>query len=369
MRDDFTQETKNLLGNRVGWRCSRPSCGQPTRGPADNELKYNNIGVAAHICAASKGGPRYDINMTSEERKSYNNGIWLCQSCSKLIDSDVDRFTVEEIRQWKRDAEQIAQAALEGRCGFDDEYPHTLIIKSFMVKGEDAKSEQNILFDLTDYFEGRFLKDEYVWSEIVEKIKRGISNNLKKENHYVVKLITHYPIAFIAGRIMNPKSAIKTVPSQNTINGNETWDIQGSENKEYEKLNITKERINEANIDSAMVISITRNIKSAAREYIFEKQLPIGEIYYLWFENPAIDSIKDGPHAWRVAKQIDLCIGERNTNSKKGILHIFFSGPVSIMFHLGKMSLSYGKGYIYDYDMEKTGAYYPALSFTEGDWI
>ena len=30
----------------------------------------------------------YDESMTTEERKSFDNGIWLCQSCSKLIDTD-----------------------------------------------------------------------------------------------------------------------------------------------------------------------------------------------------------------------------------------------------------------------------------------
>lgn len=102
MRDDFTQYTKNLLKNRVGCNCSNPDCGRSTVGAADDESKFVNIGVAAHICAASEGGPRYDVNMTQEERKSYNNGIWLCQWCAKLIDSDIDRYSVEVLRQWKK---------------------------------------------------------------------------------------------------------------------------------------------------------------------------------------------------------------------------------------------------------------------------
>lgn len=26
MRDDFSQRTKDLLANRVGWKCSNPNC-------------------------------------------------------------------------------------------------------------------------------------------------------------------------------------------------------------------------------------------------------------------------------------------------------------------------------------------------------
>lgn len=46
--------------------------------------------------------------MTSEERRDQSNGVWLCQTHAKLIDSDAEHFTAERIRQWKRDAEQNA---------------------------------------------------------------------------------------------------------------------------------------------------------------------------------------------------------------------------------------------------------------------
>ena len=69
--------------------------------------------MAAHITAAAKGGPRYDNNMTSQERKAYENGIWLCQSCSKLIDSDVQRYSTDKLKKWKEISEQMAVLELE----------------------------------------------------------------------------------------------------------------------------------------------------------------------------------------------------------------------------------------------------------------
>jgi hypothetical protein len=36
------------------------------------------------------------------------NGIWVCQSCSKLIDNDASRFGVEVLRDWKQTAEAEA---------------------------------------------------------------------------------------------------------------------------------------------------------------------------------------------------------------------------------------------------------------------
>lgn len=113
MRDDFSQATKDLLANRVGWKCSNPNCRKATRGAGEEKTDVINIGVASHITAASKGGPRYDENMTSQERKSFENGICLCQSCSKLIDSDVKRYTVDKLKKWKELSEQMAVLELE----------------------------------------------------------------------------------------------------------------------------------------------------------------------------------------------------------------------------------------------------------------
>ena len=107
MRDDFSQRTKDLLANRVGWKCSNPNCRKATRGAGIGKENIINIGVASHITAASKGGPRYDENITSQERASAENGIWLCQSCSKLIDSDVNRYTIAKLKKWKEISEQM----------------------------------------------------------------------------------------------------------------------------------------------------------------------------------------------------------------------------------------------------------------------
>lgn len=112
-RDDFSIRTKELLAKRVGFRCSNPLCRKLTVGASDNPDISVNIGVAAHICAAAAGGPRYNDEMTSEERKSPDNGIWLCQSCSKLIDGDVVRYPAQTLYKWKQMSEELAIMELQ----------------------------------------------------------------------------------------------------------------------------------------------------------------------------------------------------------------------------------------------------------------
>ena len=126
MRDDFTKSVKDTLAKRVGTRCSNPGCRKPTTGPHHSSDRVVNIGVAAHITAATSGGPRFDPGMSPGERRSEDNGIWLCQSCAKLIDSDFNRYPIETVMEWKRSSEVLLQQQLEGRAS-EVEPPEDLI--------------------------------------------------------------------------------------------------------------------------------------------------------------------------------------------------------------------------------------------------
>ena len=107
MRDDFLKQTITELGKCVGYRCSNPECRRPTIG-ANAQDSPITIGVAAHIYAASPGGPRYNPAQTREERRAKANGIWLCQNCARLIDTDDRRFSVELLVEWKGKAQERA---------------------------------------------------------------------------------------------------------------------------------------------------------------------------------------------------------------------------------------------------------------------
>jgi hypothetical protein len=105
-RDDFSTTVRLTLSRRVGGFCSRPGCKNHTSGPHANPDKVNDTGVAAHITAAAPGGPRYNPALTSAERKAANNGMWLCQFCAKLIDSDAATYPEALLREWKIWAEE-----------------------------------------------------------------------------------------------------------------------------------------------------------------------------------------------------------------------------------------------------------------------
>ena len=82
-----------------------PRCTQVTSGSTSDGKDVINVGVAAHICAAAEGGPRYDSTMSREKRRSADNGIWLCANHARAADSRDPAFTVEAMRRWKQEAQ------------------------------------------------------------------------------------------------------------------------------------------------------------------------------------------------------------------------------------------------------------------------
>ncbi|MDR7812347.1 tetratricopeptide repeat protein [Lacrimispora sp.] len=144
-RDDFTPNTKEILAKRVSFCCSNPKCGHITSGPHSDKNKCINIGVAAHIKAAAPGGKRYDPYMTREERMDINNGIWLCQSCSKLIDSDEIKYTVELLHQWKNAAEEKTAKKIASQLTQENQ-TCKVNEKIFDIDVED----ENIVLDILD---------------------------------------------------------------------------------------------------------------------------------------------------------------------------------------------------------------------------
>jgi hypothetical protein len=101
-RDEFTRPTRRMIERQARGHCSNPDCRRLTHSATSDADGEINIGEAAHICAAAPGGPRYDEKMTSEQRRSADNGIWLCDVHARAVDSKDSKFTVEELRAWKR---------------------------------------------------------------------------------------------------------------------------------------------------------------------------------------------------------------------------------------------------------------------------
>jgi hypothetical protein len=106
VRDDFLPKVRVVLANRAGHKCS--VCGKATSGPSTDPGGALSDGEAAHITAASAGGPRFDPTLSREKRRSVENGIWVCTQHGREIDADRSGYSVATLRSLKTRREELA---------------------------------------------------------------------------------------------------------------------------------------------------------------------------------------------------------------------------------------------------------------------
>jgi hypothetical protein len=100
-RENFPKNVIDNVAKRAGYLCSNPGCRKKTVGPSENNSsKHVSIGKAAHITAAAPGGPRYNPDFTSENRKAITNAIHLCANCADLIDKNEGVDFPAELLLW-----------------------------------------------------------------------------------------------------------------------------------------------------------------------------------------------------------------------------------------------------------------------------
>lgn len=139
-RDEFPMPVRRDLAHRAGFHCSRPDCDARTAGPSDeSERATSNVGVAAHITAAAPGGKRHDTALTPDQRSRIDNGIWLCQTCAKMIDDDDAAFPAELLRAWKVTAEAKAKRELGRNVRTDPEFYDRIEAEPLLVMFKSAK--------------------------------------------------------------------------------------------------------------------------------------------------------------------------------------------------------------------------------------
>ena len=122
--DRFRQALISTLAKRAANQCSNPDCEAITSGPSAIALESVNVGEAAHIYGANPGSARYDPDMTSADRSSISNAIWLCGNCHKLIDDDPIRYPAGLLFEWQRDhesriAERVGKAGVAARRRYE----------------------------------------------------------------------------------------------------------------------------------------------------------------------------------------------------------------------------------------------------------
>lgn len=111
--------------------------------------------------------------------------------------------------------------------------------------------------------------------------------------------------SFTIGRILNPKTGIKVIPIQKTLNGHSEWDRKENFQQNQKMFSIEKDILNADVNDMVISIGITHDINEDVKDFIDNSELKVGIYESFLLENHGTDAIKNGAHAWALAKQIN----------------------------------------------------------------
>ena len=94
-------ETLKLLYVRSGNECAFPNCQHPI---FNDEGLY--VAQLCHIKAANEGGERFDENQSDDERRSFENLLFMCHRHHKETDN-IEKYTVETLMDIKENHESL----------------------------------------------------------------------------------------------------------------------------------------------------------------------------------------------------------------------------------------------------------------------
>lgn len=100
---DYKSSTVKRLHTLSANQCAAPHCNNKLIA-RDSETVISKI---CHIEAASPAGPRFNKEMSDDDRRHFNNLILLCDECHCIIDNkdNESKYPVELLKEWKRNHE------------------------------------------------------------------------------------------------------------------------------------------------------------------------------------------------------------------------------------------------------------------------
>ena len=111
-RSRYLQSDLGLLWGWAAARCAYPGCRCELAAPATEDDNAVPIGEIAHIVGSSDKGPRGMEGLPGAHRDKYENLILLCPTHHTLVDKQVNSFTVDDLKGWKREHERWVRERL-----------------------------------------------------------------------------------------------------------------------------------------------------------------------------------------------------------------------------------------------------------------
>jgi len=103
-KKNIPAKVRYLLWAKSAGRCQFDGCNEPLFNDRVTQIEMNFAEVA-HIIGQSPGGPRGDVKLSQEYCNDISNLMLLCPTHHRMIDEIVRKYSVETLRQMKKDHE------------------------------------------------------------------------------------------------------------------------------------------------------------------------------------------------------------------------------------------------------------------------
>jgi len=140
------------------------------------------IGKMAHIEGENEGSARFNPSLSITARSKYDNLILLCPDHHDIIDQDLGEYTVEKLREIKKQHEAFVTATLKANIS-DVTFAELDVILKFLVTVPPAGIEENLsIIPLKEKIEKNSLSPEVQnWILIgltqIKQVRRYIQKN------------------------------------------------------------------------------------------------------------------------------------------------------------------------------------------------
>jgi len=102
------------------------------------------VGVNAHIEGENPNSARYNPDLYYPEKNSYENLILLCPTCHTKVDNDPQQYTVEKLKQIKKEREEECDQAIRSQMP-DITYAELEIILKHFIEGELKEIDEKLI--------------------------------------------------------------------------------------------------------------------------------------------------------------------------------------------------------------------------------
>jgi len=325
-----------------GGRCNFPGCGEKVIYEYEDG-NFVKIVEFCHIIGESSRGPRGHPTKSELMKKDPENIILLCANHHKIIDNNVDVYSVDTLKQMKTNHTQWVNERLDGL----KEAVWTLVLHSGNVTGTGAPNlDIELIFQ--DFF-GSHIIDEteaLVFDEFLTKTKNWLKykkiqeewwerfkNQEEKPKKYIICSINFNPLVIHLGYLIHNTNTFDTYQYHSDEN---TWKWKPLKdedaNQEFFHVESPKDK-DTTNTEIVLSISITGMVNK-------------DDIFKAVGEDLRIISISvDTPdRSWLKYKEELLEFQTKYTRLIDSIIqlypalkriHLFYAGPTPMAFIIG----------------------------------